>query len=302
MNRKEFEQEVLQSNICPENFKIKYEEFRHFQDEAIKTLNEFHRVCEKNNIQYQLAFGSLLGAVRDNGQIPWDYDIDVIVPYDEKDKLVHVLKYDLDPAFYFHCPEQDKKCRHFIMRLAPKGYKTTLLHVDVFYTIGVSEDETERNMLEKEIQKLFHFRYYKLVKYEDVRTFKSKIKALIYKLLLTPLSVSAIEKKMKYLCKKYDHFNSKYCIVVQGDYRNKYFLTNKLWDTKLYNTEIGTFRISRHYDYILKVLYKDYNTIFPLKNRLNEMLLHYSLLTGRNVKLKSTSDKIRYYMDDEDLS
>ena len=133
LNRLEFEQEVLKSDICPPNFEVIYKEFMNFQDEAIKTLNEFHRVCEKNGVRYQLAYGSLLGAVRDNGQIPWDYDIDVIVPYNEKDKLVQVLRNDLSDDFYFHCPEQDEKCRHFIMRLAPKGYKTTKLHKNNSY-------------------------------------------------------------------------------------------------------------------------------------------------------------------------
>lgn len=47
-------------------------------------LCEFHRICEKNNIKYQVAFGSLLGLIRDSEQIPWDYDVDVIVKYSER--------------------------------------------------------------------------------------------------------------------------------------------------------------------------------------------------------------------------
>ena len=84
MNNEEFINEALTNKACPPNFKEVYNRFIVYQKEALNTLKEFHRVCEKNHIPYQLAFGSLLGAVRDGGQIPWDYDIDVMVPYSSK--------------------------------------------------------------------------------------------------------------------------------------------------------------------------------------------------------------------------
>lgn len=46
---------------------------------AIDTLLEFNRVCQKYNLRYFLAYGSLLGAVRHNGFIPWDDDMDVFM-------------------------------------------------------------------------------------------------------------------------------------------------------------------------------------------------------------------------------
>ncbi len=42
-------------------------------------LKDFHSFCQQNNIQYSLAYGSLLGAIRHNGFIPWDDDLDVFV-------------------------------------------------------------------------------------------------------------------------------------------------------------------------------------------------------------------------------
>ena len=78
MDSNQFYDEVVNSSLCPKDFDTIYREFRQFQEDTLETLREFHRVCEKNNVSYQLAFGSLLGAIRDNGQIPWDYDIDVL--------------------------------------------------------------------------------------------------------------------------------------------------------------------------------------------------------------------------------
>ena len=52
MTSHEFLQEVLKSDFCPDNFERVYFEFQQYQQAAIDTLNEFHRVCEKNGIHY----------------------------------------------------------------------------------------------------------------------------------------------------------------------------------------------------------------------------------------------------------
>lgn len=72
----EFEREALGSDLAQDIFKTDYAEFRKLQCLAWDALKEFCRICEKNNINYMLGFGSLLGAIRDGGQIPWDYDIE----------------------------------------------------------------------------------------------------------------------------------------------------------------------------------------------------------------------------------
>jgi lipopolysaccharide cholinephosphotransferase len=59
---------------------------------VLSILLDFVSVCDKYGINYFLAFGTLLGAVRHNGFSPWDDDIDVIVPVEEMDFAVSCMK------------------------------------------------------------------------------------------------------------------------------------------------------------------------------------------------------------------
>jgi lipopolysaccharide cholinephosphotransferase len=293
MNRQEFKEEVLQSKICPNNFEQIYEEFNVFQSDAIRTLNEFHNICERNGIHYQLAFGSLLGAIRDNGQIPWDYDIDVMIPFSEKERLISTLNEKLSPEFHFCCIENTKDWSSFIMRLAPKKYDINLLHVDVFYIVGAPESAPERDEFVEELHKYFHLIHYKRKTINSFKTVKEKVRCLRGKISRIFYTTEHIEKKMQELCVKYDFLETKTCASVTMNKR--IFDAQKLWDTMIVENGEGAFRITRHYDYVLRSIYGNYYKIYPLENRLNEMMLNYQKISGKNVKWNSIGETGRYY-------
>lgn len=62
------------------------------KDVSIKILSEISSICRNNNIKYFLAYGTLLGAVRHGGFIPWDDDIDIIIPIEDFFKFLECME------------------------------------------------------------------------------------------------------------------------------------------------------------------------------------------------------------------
>lgn len=71
------------------------------QQEALKVLIKFDEICKKNNFMYFLMFGTLIGAIRHNGFIPWDDDLDVMMPRKDFDKFVLFAKENAKELFPF---------------------------------------------------------------------------------------------------------------------------------------------------------------------------------------------------------
>ena len=85
---------------------INVEELKHIQLDMLSDIAEF---CEQNNIKYFLAYGTLIGAIRHKGYIPWDDDIDICMPrpdydkflslYNKKDSAYKAVAFELDENY-----------------------------------------------------------------------------------------------------------------------------------------------------------------------------------------------------------
>ena len=80
---------------------------REYQLEMLEVLKEFARICKENDIQWWLCSGTLLGAARHGGFIPWDDDMDVSMLKKDYRKLVKVMKKMEGSEYFYQCMQTD---------------------------------------------------------------------------------------------------------------------------------------------------------------------------------------------------
>ncbi|MCQ9121683.1 lipopolysaccharide cholinephosphotransferase [Rodentibacter pneumotropicus] len=77
-----------------------YQELRVVQDKLLELLRFYDSFCKQYNLKYWLAGGSMIGAIREEGIIPWDDDIDVFMPREDYERFVELFeKYNRDSHY-----------------------------------------------------------------------------------------------------------------------------------------------------------------------------------------------------------
>lgn len=79
---------------------------------GLEILKDFDKVCRKHNLRYWIDFGSLLGAVRHGGFIPWDDDVDVSMPYDDYLRFQEIASSELENSIAVFPPGKWGKLIH----------------------------------------------------------------------------------------------------------------------------------------------------------------------------------------------
>ena len=95
------------------------ETLKHLQDVYLMMLKDFIKVCDENQIEYYLDGGSALGAVRHQGFIPWDDDIDIGMTRDNYNKFLALAGKELGVE-YFLQPEFPEFITREGQRLTPR--------------------------------------------------------------------------------------------------------------------------------------------------------------------------------------
>jgi len=148
-------------NLEPETRKGYYisAEMKRLWAVEMELLNKLLEVCKKHNLQIYAEGGTLLGAVREHGYIPWDDDIDMAMPREDYDKLRSIAKDEFKSPYFFQCgytdlfPNGQTKIRRDGTTAILIGDIMHNFHqgvfIDVFPLDSIPEKEDEYNNLIK---------------------------------------------------------------------------------------------------------------------------------------------------------
>lgn len=233
------------------------EEIHELETEMLK---EMHDICEKHNITYYLSGGSVLGAVRHKGPIPWDTDVDVVVPYNEYDNFLEKTRKELPDKFHVFYYDKCKSHRQLFARIGLKGYSSSLLHVDVFKLIGAPNAKASQIRFKRKAWVLQKLHIIKSVDLNEV-DYSSGRKAFvrISRVFLVGISRKRIERKYDTLCKKYAYDESFDVVNIAGRAGVKEFSTKAMYGVPVkmrYSDYL--LNVPHQTDNYLKNFYSDY--------------------------------------------
>ena len=106
------------------------EVIEHLQEVLLEMFKDFIKICNNNNIKYFLHGGTNIGAVRHNGFIPWDDEIDVALLREDYEKLIKMDKKELESVFTKNEKGVRKQLKETITKVFPD---VTENDVDLFY-------------------------------------------------------------------------------------------------------------------------------------------------------------------------
>lgn len=253
------------------------QEIHRLETEMLKVTDE---ICKKNNIKYSLICGSVLGAVRHGGPIPWDTDSDITVGYEEMDRLCLALEKQLPEWCCLYKFDNAKNFYRFLPRIGVKGCDSAILHVDIFPQVGLPDDAEAQMKYDKKSKRLDRLFCWKLiVQSKDLYTPGSKMRVLsrkiakvVLKIVLAPFSRDFLYKLVNSHYSKYPYSESKYVMNPLGHYGMKNVLDKNYFED-LIEVDYDGIKLSipREYDTYLRHYYKDYEK-FPPKEEQDKML------------------------------
>ena len=249
----------------------------------LDTLLEIDALCERLGLRYSLCGGTLLGAIRHGGFIPWDDDIDIFMPRPDYNRLIEYCKHNETP-FSLLCNETNEKYGYLFAKAMAKN---TVIHepnanptnidmgvyVDIFPIDGLADDyESSKALFNKT-----RFKRELLVARNWKRFFRSKTRAWYYEpirfaffVLSRFVSRAGLIRSVQ---KAYsaDSFDQReYAATVCGSYRLKEILPSRVYDTYTeLEFEGHKFKALKDYETYLSSIYGDYMQLPPEHKRVS---------------------------------
>lgn len=259
---------------------------RKVQNVQLQILKDFMLFCKEHQLRYFMSGGSLIGVMRHKGFIPWDDDIDVVMPRKDYNKFVKLqneyphdyflVNHDTDKNWQFNFAQFVDNQSEIIVRMNEKPRKCKIW-IDVFPLDGLPNNALLRRI---HIERIMLYRY--LIQIPNIRTQvdthkvgrpfyeKCVIKLLHYIPLGRLVKVDSVLKKMQEYLEKYDYDGSNFVGNMLGKYRERevvpydYFGQGKVMDFE----NIKACCPSKP-DLLLKHLYGEYMLLPPEKDRVS---------------------------------
>ena len=141
---------------------IPLEEVRKIQMDMLAEMDAF---CKKHHLRYSLAYGTLLGAIREKGFIPWDDDMDVMMPLPDMQafkKTFHsentrISDFDTNKDYQFPFPRLVHKHTYSQEGLKTRGDG---ILIDIYPVVGLPDDHSEIEKFIKRADCLYNIRYF----------------------------------------------------------------------------------------------------------------------------------------------
>ena len=269
---------------------------RELQLSELDILKEVDRICKKHNIKYYLSWGTALGAVRHQGFIPWDDDIDISMLPEDYLKFKEVCKTDMkEPYFYqdwdtdpyYHCSWAKVRNSNTTSMMAEmKDYP---IHwgvcIDVFPLFYLPKDHVDR----------FTAFCVKLMNITTAKPLDNYGYCFTRYAKYTRMIPTALCNKIKRMCfKKLIGGNSNYPSVLTDVAPQRIEPSCNYGETILVKFEDGMFPINKEYHASLTHAYGDYMKIPEIHERIdhgniivdlaNGYTMYTEIKEGRNVK------------------
>ena len=238
-------------------YKLSDSELQEIHKDLLVLLKAFKNVCDKEGIWYTLAFGTVLGAVRHKGFIPWDSDADVVI------KLTDVDKFRLAFAKYkpngIALKNHDEGCNtksHDILYFE-KERAFSDMHLDIYPLIGAPNDKEKQRKVWKRNYFIDRFFRSKYVNLSDCLE-ENRRKVFFVKLIDRFIPDSFIKSNIRKREREFDVETSEYLTCLAAPYMP---VPKKSWETVVAMPfEDTEFNVPGNWDLYLTSLYGDYMT------------------------------------------
>lgn len=288
---------LLRKEKCSMGYVENNHDLKKLQQVELSILEEFDMVCKKIGINYFLDSGTALGAIRHNGFIPWDDDIDVgMMRTDYNLFLKHAYDY-LSKDFFLQTLDTDPACPCLFAKI--RKNKTTFMennkvgmcmhtgiYIDVFPFDYVPTDEMKWSRMLSKIQMyklLFAIKKIPSMQ-EKVSSFNTTVKCILRKaahIVLQIVPDSYFVNGIKNIQIKFCGADREYVAPLFYG-KPKRFLTNIFFPTTKKQFEDKWFPVPNDYDYYLRVLYGDYMTLPPKDKQVGHIPFYIDFDKGEN--------------------